>query len=125
MNPPPMAGWNLGLRFGLEVVSLVALGAAAWKLAPGSWRWLAVGAVPLVAAALWTTFNVVGDPSRSGEAPVEVAGTVRLALELTILGVGAIALAVAGRSDLAGVAGVAIGLHYVTSWNRVQWLLGS
>jgi hypothetical protein len=36
-----------------------------------------------------------------------------------------VALAVVGRSDLAGVAGVAIGLHYVTSWNRVQWLLES
>jgi len=125
VNPPHMAGWNLGLRFGLEIVSLIALGAAAWQLAPGSWRWPAAGAVPLVAAALWATFNVVGDPSRSGEAPVEVAGAIRLSLELTILGAGVIALVVAGRRDLAGIAAVAIGFHYVTSWSRVQWLLES
>ena len=123
MNPPRMAGWNLALRFGLEVVALVALGAAAWMVAPGLWSWLAVAVVPLVAAAAWGTFNVVGDPSRSGDAPVEVAGAIRLTIELAILLAGVVALVVAGRPELAGVIAFAIGFHYVMSWSRIQWLL--
>ncbi len=45
MNPPTMAGWNLALRFGLELGALVGLGYGAWKLAPGLTRWPAVVAV--------------------------------------------------------------------------------
>lgn len=86
MSPPPMAGWNLGLRFGLEVVALVALGAAAWELAPG---------------------------------------VVRLVLELAILGAGVAWLAVAGRSDLAGITAVAIAVQDASSWPRIGWLLAS
>lgn len=120
-----MPGWNLGLRFGLEVVALVALGAAAWTHAPGPWRWPAAAVVPLAAAAAWATFNVIDDPSRSGAAPVEVPGAIRLALELAILGAGAVGLAVAGRSDLAGITAVAIAVHYASSWPRIGWLLAS
>ena len=28
MEPPPMAGWNLAVRFALEIVALVAVGVA-------------------------------------------------------------------------------------------------
>jgi hypothetical protein len=45
-------------------------------------------AVPIAAAALWGTFNVPNDPSRSGAAPLRVSGATRLALELSILGFG-------------------------------------
>lgn len=123
MNPPRMAGWNLALRFALELAALAALGAAAWTVAPGFWRWIAVGAVPLLAAAAWGTFNVVDDPSRSGEAPVEVAGAIRLTIELAILAAGVVALVVAGRREPAGLIAVLVVFHYVMSWSRIQWLL--
>ena len=32
MTAPSMAGWNLGLRFGLELAALAGFGVAAWKL---------------------------------------------------------------------------------------------
>ena len=123
MSPPKMAGWNLALRFGLEVSALIAIGVASWQLAPGSWRWLAAAAIPLVAAVVWGTFNVVGDPSRSGEAPIEVAGAIRLTLELAILLAGVVALGVASRGELAGLMAFAIGFQYTMSWSRIRWLL--
>lgn len=65
-----MRPWNLALRLGLEIGALSGLGVAAWNQADGSARWIAVVVVPLAAAMLWGTFNVLDDPSRSGEAPV-------------------------------------------------------
>lgn len=118
-----MAGWNLALRFGLELGALAALGAAAWRLTSGPMRWVAVIVVPVVAAILWGVFNVVDDPSRSGAAPVEVPGWARLTLELMILTGGAIALAIAGRRGYAIGFGVLVALQYLTSWSRIEWLV--
>ena len=122
MNPPSMAGWNLALRFALEVAALVGLAVAAWKLTSGPVRWAAVIAVPIATGTIWGVFNVLDDPSRSGAAPVEVAGWTRLAIELTILGGGAAAVAFAGRYDLGIVFSVLILTHYAASWSRIEWL---
>lgn len=125
MNPPAMASWNLALRLGLEIAALVGLGAAAWSLSSGVVRWLAVIAVPVGAAIVWGVFNVRNDPSRSGEAPVEVAGWVRLSMELIILGGGAVATGIAGGGALGIGFAVLIVVHYVTSRSRVRWLLSA
>jgi hypothetical protein len=125
MNPPEMAGWNLALRFALEIGALIGLGVAAWQSTDGLVRWIAVIAVPLAAAALWGTFNVLDDPSRSGEAPVEVAGWLRLVIELTILGGGAVAIGIVG-GRIAGIGfAVLILVHYAASWSRIQWLISA
>jgi Protein of unknown function (DUF2568) len=125
MNPPEMAGWNLALRFALEIGALIGLGVAAWQSTSGPVRWIAAIAVPLVAAAVWGTFNVLNDPSRSGEAPVEVAGWLRLLIELTILGGGAVAIGIVG-GPIAGIGfAVLILVHYVASWSRIQWLIST
>lgn len=123
MTPPTMAGWNLALRFGLELGALTGLAVAAWKLAPGQLRWATVIAAPVVAATAWGVFNVVNDPSRSGAAPVEVSGWTRLALELLVLGGGAAALIIAGRPEIGTVFAVLIVAHYLASWSRVEWLI--
>jgi hypothetical protein len=118
-----MAGWNLALRFGLEVAALAGLATGAWRLSTGPWRWVAVIAVPLFAAVAWTTFNVPDDPSRSGAAPVEVTGSVRLSLELIILGGGAAGFLIRGPRA-AGLALAALLLvHYINSIPRIKWLL--
>jgi len=123
MNPPVMAGWNLALRFGLEVAAFVGLGAAAWDQTTGATRWIAVIALPVGAMAVWGIFNVLNDPSRSGEAPVEVPGWVRLAIEFLILGAGTVALGIVwGRNLGIGVA-MLLALHYAASWRRIRWLL--
>ncbi len=120
-----MAGWNLALRFGLELAALAGLAVGAWTLTSGSARWIAVVALPLTAAVIWGAFNVLDDPSRSGAAPVEVAGWMRLAIELLILGGGAAALVLAGRSNVAVVLALLVVLQYLTSWSRIEWLLSA
>lgn len=123
MTPPEMAGWNLTLRFLLELSALVALGVAAWNLTSGAIRWVAVVVVPLGAAAAWGVFNVLDDPSRSGAAPVEVPGWTRLVVEGMVFGGAAIGLTLVGRRDYAIVLALLVAVHYATSWSRVEWLL--
>ncbi len=123
MEPPAIAGWNLALRFALEVVALVALGVAGWQLAPDGFRWVLAIGVPVVAAVAWTTFNVPGDPSRSGRAPVEVGGRIRLGVELIVLLAGAAAIWLSGRPDLSIGYFILIGIQYATSLDRVRWLI--
>ncbi len=123
MNPPTMAGWNLGLRFGLEIAALAGIGAAAWRFADGSWRWVAVVAAPLVAAVVWGVFNVPGDPSRSGAAPVQVPGGVRLALELGVLAAGSAGFLLRGERLIGVGLSVLVVVHYVASVRRLEWLL--
>jgi hypothetical protein len=118
-----MAGWNLALRFVLELAALTGLAAAAWRLGSGPGRWIGVVVVPVAVAVIWAVFNVLDDPSRSGAAPVEVNGAVRLALELAILGCGAAAVAFAARPELGIVFGLAVLGHYLLSWDRVEWLV--
>ena len=123
MTPPAMAGWNLALRFGLELAALAGLAIAAWKLTSGPMRWVVAIAVPVTAAIIWGVFNVLGDPSRSGAAPIEVTGWTRLGIELLVLGGGAAAVAIAGRPTVAIAFAVVIVAHYVASWSRVEWLI--
>lgn len=123
MTPPTMAGWNLALRFGLELAMLAGYAAAAWNLTSGGVRWVAAIAVMVGVATVWGVFNVLNDPSRSGKAPVEVSGWTRLVLELLVFGVGALAISTTGRPALAiGFAALVV-LQYATSWDRVQWLI--
>jgi len=123
MTPPTMAGWNLALRFVLELAALTGLAVAAWKLGSGPARWIGVVVVPVTAAVIWAVFNVLNDPSRSGAAPVEVNGWARLALELAILGGGAAAVAFTVRPELGMVFGLAILGHYLVSLDRIEWLV--
>ena len=99
------------------------LGVAAWNETEGAVRWVAVVAAPLAAAALWGTFNVLDDPSRSGEAPVEVPGWVRLAIELIVLGGGWVAYGIAGLPGHRCVFAALTVLHYTVARARVHWLL--
>ena len=118
-----MPGWNLVLRFLLELAALSGIAAAAWQLAAGPVRWVVVVVAPVATAAVWGVFNVRDDPSRSGAAPVAVDGVVRLAVELAVLGGGAVAVGFATRPELGLVFAVAILGHYVASRDRVRWLI--
>ena len=123
MQPPEMAGWNLALRFALEIVALVALGIAGYELGSGALRWVLAIGIPALAAVAWATFNVRDDPSRSGAAPVPVNGWIRLAVELLVLGGGAVAIWYAGQPALAVGYAALVVIQYATSLERVGWLV--
>ncbi|MER8698936.1 MULTISPECIES: DUF2568 domain-containing protein [unclassified Mesorhizobium] len=115
--------WNLTLRFMLELAALLGLGMAGWSLSAGMWRWTLAAALPFVAAALWGTFAVPNDPSRSGRAPVPVPGGLRLVLELVILFGGAAGFHLAGYTTAGIAVALLIAVSYAFSLDRLGWLL--
>ena len=114
---------NLALRFILELCAVLALAYWGWTRSEGLLRFILAFGLPLVVATIWGIFNVPGDPSRSGNAPVPVPGLVRLILEFVIFGVGVLALYGAGLSWAGLIFGIVVVIHYALSYKRVAWLL--
>lgn len=114
---------NGALRFLLEIGALVAMGFWGWSLMDGLVSIVPAVAIPVVAVALWGTFAVPDDPSRSGNAPVAVPGVARLALELAVFGLGVWSVYALGYVIGSLVFAVVVVIHYVVSYGRVRWLL--
>ena len=114
---------NLAIRFILELGAISAAGVWAWKLSNGSLKYLLVIAVPLILMVLWGVFAVPDDPSRSGNAPVPTPGVIRLILELLIFGFGVWCLNQTGYDRLSWIFGILVILHYLSSYDRILWLL--
>jgi hypothetical protein len=114
---------NLAVRFILEIMGLVALGWWGWNRAEGITRFALALGIPLLAAALWGTFAVPDDPSRSGHARVPVPGIVRLIVELAFFSSAAWSLFAVGATMLGWVYCIAVLIHYVVSYDRVAWLV--
>ena len=114
---------NLGFRFLLELIALAAFGYWGWNLTESGLRFGLVILVPLLAAALWGTFAVPGDPSRSGKAPVPVPGWVRLVLELAFFALAVFSIFTGGKPLFAAIFGLAVAVHYLLSYDRILWLL--
>lgn len=114
---------NLALRFLLELVALAAMAYWGWTQHDSFSGRLWTIILPVTAAILWGTFAVVGDPSRSGHAPVSIPGAWRLVLELLIFAVAILFLYRAGRSSIALSLAALTLLHYTMSYDRIEWLL--
>lgn len=112
---------NLAVRFALEIAALVAMGHWGWTQHTGAVRWLWAIGLPVVAAAVWGTFRVPGDP---GNAPVAVPGSVRLALEAVFFAGAVWLLVQADRPTAALIMGGVLVVHYLVSYDRVLDLLG-
>lgn len=115
---------NLAFRFVLEIAALIGIGVGAYNLSSGVLAWVLAIASSLVAAAAWGTFNVPGDESRSGRAPVAVPGVVRLAVEFVVFG-GAVALLWPVSPVVAALLGIGVVVHYLLSLDRIRWLLAN
>lgn len=114
---------NLTLRFLLEISALVAIGYWGFDQHNDIQRFIIGLGGPLIAAILWGVFAVPGDRSRSGNAPIPIPGTLRLAMELSLFGVASWALYDAGSEGLVLIlAGLTV-IHYVLSYDRVAWLI--
>jgi len=101
-----LRGVTLTVRFLCELAMLAALAFWGFGAGEGVWGWvLGIGA-PLLAAAVWGAFV-------APRARWPVPASVRLAIELVLFGVAAVALAAAGQPPAAvvlGIAGVATSL---------------
>ena len=114
---------NLALRFILEIAGLVALGWWGWNQGEGILRFVLAFGIPILAAVLWGTFAVPDDPSRSGKAPVQVPGIVRLLLELAFFVSATWSLFAVGAATLGWIYGIAVLIHYLASYDRILWLV--
>jgi hypothetical protein len=114
---------NLAFRFGLELCLLGTLGYYGYRLEHPVWRWVAMIGLPLTVAILWGVFAVPDDPSRSGKTIVATPGAVRLMLELLLFALGVAACVHRGWYAVGITFGVVVVLHYLVSYDRVQWLL--
>jgi hypothetical protein len=123
-DPPLMHPLNGALRFVLELVMFGSLGWWGRSLADGAVGWFSGVAIALAAAALWGVFNVPGDPSRSGKAPVVVPGWLRLVVELGLFAASVAALGVVGSPAVAAAFGLLVVAHYLWYRSRLTWLLG-
>ena len=113
---------NLAVRFILEIIALIALGAWAKTQYSGTMGFVLMIVIPLLAAAAWGTFNVKDDPSRSGKAPVPVPGFIRLLIELALFGSATLALFTLNPT-YGWIFGLVALLHYILSYDRIAWLL--
>ena len=119
--PPPTVGPNEALRFALEMAALVALGYAGWNLVDDPLVSIVlVVALPLVAAAVWGTFRVDGDPKL---APVPVPGVIRLCIEVDFFTAAIVLLAVVGAWTAAGILAALVVLHHAWGYRRIRWLI--
>ena len=82
---------------------------------------LAAG-IPLISAAIWGTFAVVDDPSRSGSAPIPVPGVLRVGIEVVFFSAACWALYELDAHALAWVMGIVTVAHYAVSYDRLLWL---
>ena len=114
---------NLGIRFLLELAAVIAMGVWGWQTGEGVLRFVLAIGIPVIAFALWGTFAVPDDRSRSGKAPVPVTGIVRLAYELIFFGFAVWALFAIGATTLGLILGIVTLIHYIVSYERVGWLL--
>jgi hypothetical protein len=114
---------NLAVRFILELAALAGMAMWGWHQGQGASRYVAAVGVPVVAAALWATFAVPDDPSRSGSAPVPIPGILRLCIEGAFFVFAVWALYETGKGMLSGILAVMVLAHYAVSYDRVAWLL--
>lgn len=118
-----MISANLSLRFLLEMTAVGSVAVWGWRYGEANLKWVLMFLCPLILMIVWGLFNVPGDPSRSGEAPVVVPGLVRLILELSIFAVGGWALYDLQSLKLFFIYVLLVVLHYAFSLDRIQWLL--
>lgn len=120
--PPRVAPAHLAIRFTLELALLAAIADWGWHLGDGGVAGASPAvAIPAAAAALWAIFRTRGETDKA-EPVVAIAGVVRLALELGLIGLAAYGVWSSGSRAAAETLLTAFALHYAVTWERVVWL---
>jgi hypothetical protein len=119
----PLHPLNAGLRFVLEMLALGLFGRWGFSSSSTALRYAGMLGLPLLAAVVWGTFTVPGDPSRGKDGPVRVSGAARLTLEAIYFGAAAAACYALSSAPWAALFIVIVGLHYAWAHQRTRWLL--
>lgn len=114
---------NLAIRFLLELAVLGVMGYWGYKQGDGGMRYVWLIVIPILAAAVWGTFAVLDDPSRSGNAPVPVTGIIRLLIELVFFAAAVWMLYDLKYTSYSLIVGSTVIVHYLVSYDRIIWLL--
>jgi hypothetical protein len=114
---------NLTVRLLLELIALFALGMWGWQLSDNWARFILVIFIPVIAMAIWGTFAVHNDPSRSGRSPVPVPGVIRLLIELAFFAFATWIFYSLGHLKMCWWTGSIAVIHYAVSYDRIRWLL--
>lgn len=117
MNLRPV---DLALRAILELAAVVGLLLGGLSSVGGIVGLVLGFGAAIGAGAAWATFRVPDDP---GPSPWPVSGSARLALELVLLGLGAVGWVLAGWLIVGVLVGALIVGHYLMTAERVRWLL--
>jgi len=116
---------NLILRFLLELTALISVGMWGWRQSDGWLKFILAVGLPIILAAIWGTFAVPDDPSRSGSAPVVTSGIIRLLIEFGFFAIGTWALYEIGLTKASLAFGIIVTLHYIVSYDRIIDLLAN
>ena len=114
---------NLALRFILELAALLSVGMWGWNQSDGGLRYVLAIGIPLIFAAVWGTFAVPDDPSRSGKTIIATSGLIRMMIEIGFFGVATWALYDLEHFKNSFAFGALVLLHYLVSYDRLQWLI--
>ncbi len=114
---------NLAIRFALEVVAIISFAIWGLKLLDCWFSIILAIILPLIFALLWGVFAVPDDPSRSGKTVVVTPGLIRLVLELVLFGAAAWMLFDLHFLRLGWIFSTVVLIHYVSSYDRIAWLL--
>ena len=114
---------NLFMRLFLEVAALVITGIWGYHLAAGATGILIAIILPVLFATIWGIFAVKGDSSRSGKTVISTPGIIRLLIEFGLFGFAAWAWFDLGFGWLAWTFTGLLLVHYITSYDRILWLV--
>jgi len=114
---------NLAIRFILELIALITIGIWGWKQSDGWIQIVLALGLPIIIAAIWGTFAVPDDPSRSGKSPISVPGFIRLLMELAVFAFAGWALYDFGSTRLSWILVISVTIHYIISYDRIIWLM--
>lgn len=113
---------NMTVRFLLELAALIIAGMWGYREFNGVMQYVMTAGIPLLMAIIWGVFNVPGDPSRSGKAPVVVPGLVRLQIEILFFIAATWFLGDMEYQLQGWVFGLIFIAHYIVSYRRILWL---
>lgn len=114
---------NLAFRFLLEMAALVSVGIWGWRQSNEWLQYILAIGLPIMLAALWGTFAVPGDPSRSGKTLIATPGVLRLIIEVGVFAFAAWSLYDIGVIKMSLAFGVIVLIHYIVSYDRIRWLM--